>query len=377
MVLPLAAAGYYFKDELGDAYDWGKGKYTDEMDRRKARAQLEHGDENRDTARAGYDEAGGRRAPQAGRTQLADASRSNAAQINMGPQEQWRQQQMELAGGLGAQARGEGPSVSGAQFRAANDSNLAQQQALAAGARGGNVAMAGRQAAQNVGAFGQQSAQQAAIGRMQEQRSAQQQLGGLLNQGRTSDIGLASGQATLQQQTNLANQGAANKFALQQGDMDQNLKLANIRAQLAQTGMNDAQQMAYLQQLTGMDAAELAARTSQGDTSILGDVISAGGAVAGWLSDENLKTDIKESSDNSSIEKFLNNLTPYDYKYKDSKHGKGDFTSVMAQDLQKSDVGSKFVVDTEEGLGVDYIRAQPAMLAALAHLNSEVNKLKK
>lgn len=267
---------------------WGRDPEKIDLDREDT--NLQNGAALRDKANAGYDAAGNRAAPTAGNTQLGAAAMGNAATIDQSQQAQFRNQQMGLAGQLAAQAAGQGPSVAGAQFKAAADTNLAQQQALAASGRGGNAAMAGRQAAQNASGFNQQAAQGAATARMQEQMNAQSMLGNVLNQGRGSDIGLATSQAGFNQQTGLANQGALNSFALQQGNMNQATSLANLQAQIAQTGMNDAQQMAYLSQLTGMSEAELQARMQQdalqvsqrdpGSTGIAGDLLAAGGIAA-------------------------------------------------------------------------------------------------
>lgn len=334
-------------------------------------------------------------ASQAGQTLLGSITGSTAAGVNTAQQEQFRQQQLNLANALALQAQGQGPSVGAAQFKAASDRNIAQQQALAAGSRGGDIAGAGRRAAQNVSNFNAQAAQQAAVARQQEQLNAQGQLGSIIGTGRESDIGLASTQAGFQQQSNLANaaasnvanlqQGsmnqqvaltnteAANQFALQQaqlaqgtnlanvaalnqrdlaqgqmslterlanasaannaimaqagfdqqtilanqdainsillaqGQIDANTNLANLQAQLTQTSLNDSQQIALLQQLTGLSIAELQARIERdrlevgqrdpGGGGMLGDLLAAGGTIgAAAVSDERLKTKKKKAN---------------------------------------------------------------------------------
>lgn len=362
------------------------GKDPEQVELDEEAARLESGEELRETAQAGYEAAGRREAPQARAAQLGTAVTSEAATIDPTQQAQFRQRQMSLADMLGQQAAGRGPSVAGTQWQAATERNLAQQQALAAGARGGGVAGASRQAAQNISGFGQQAAQQAAIGRIQEQQAARAQLGTLLGQGRTADIGLATGQAGLTQQTSLANQAAANEFLLKQGAFTQETNLANIKAALVQTGMNDAQQLAYLQELTGMDATELAARMEQdrlrveqraaGTPGILGDLIAAAGTVGAKYSDINLKEDIKPGGD--KIDDFLSKIEPYEYKYKEpEKFGEGRSISPMAQDLEESELGNDMVMDTPEGKMVDYGKGLGTIVAALAHLDSKIEELKK
>lgn len=472
--------------------DWMFGKDAEKVDLDRKDTQLGDGDKLRGKAESLMAGVSNRSAPQARKTRLGDAATSNAATIDQSQQAQFRQGQLDLANSLAQQAAGKGPSVSGAQFKAAADTNLAQQQALAAGARGGATALAGRQASQSVSGFNQQAAQQAAIGRMQEQQAAQAQLGSVLNAGRGADIGLATSQAGFNQQTNLANQDATNQFKLQQGQLDQGVNLANLQARLAQTGMDDAAQQAYLSQLTGMSVAELQARMQQDQLEVaqrdpatqgmFGDLMAAGGSIVGGLitasdkrnkkdikkpnlkdfldgipvkfddaekdqnidymkdaknfgkaadmirsgteksesglvraagaiggaivqkkaddkwralekntrgldkderkmllsraSDRNLKEDIQE--DPASVKKFLDQVHPYEYEYKEpDKFGEGKHLGPMAQDLEKSDLGKRMVMDTPEGKMVDYGKGLSTMMASIAYLNEELEKIKK
>ena len=50
-------------------------------------------------------------------------------------------------------------------------------------------------------------------------------------------------------------------------------------------------------------------------------------------------------------------------------------TGVMAQDLEKSQIGSQFVSDTPNGKMVNYGAMLPVMLAGQAMLNERINKL--
>ncbi len=98
------------------------------------------------------------------------------------------------------------------------------------------------------------------------------------------------------------------------------------------------------------------------------------------ISDEDLKTNI--DYDRKHIDDFLNKLKPAKYDYKDEVKD-SPFASdepqlgVMAQDLEKSELGEESVIDTEEGKAVDYDDLQPKMLAALAQLKSDIDELKK
>lgn len=200
----------------------------------------------------------GRQAPQAA-----------AARIAMGPQNQIRQRELTLADQLArvatGQERGAGEMAVGRQMNQAG----AQQHAMARMARGGNAAIGARAAARTLGDIGVTGAGMSSQAALADQAAARGQLGALLGQTRGADIGLATGQAGLNQQTSLA----------------------NMHAQLTQTGMNDAAAQAAMAQMLGISVAELNARmqleglkagsVSQG---LMGDLLAAGGQIgAGYL----------------------------------------------------------------------------------------------
>ena len=47
----------------------------------------------------------------------------------------------------------------------------------------------------------------------------------------------------------------------------------------------------------------------------------------------------------------------------------------MAQDLEKSDIGKKAVIETDEGKMVDYSKLLPELLAATAQTHKKVSAL--
>jgi hypothetical protein len=119
---------------------------------------------------------------------------------------------------------------------------------------------------------------------------ADQTMAGLLTSGRSADIGLATGQAGLNQQAGLANMDAQNQRVFQQAGLDQSTSLANMQSRLQAMGMNDQASLAYLSQLYGVDAAEMQARLQQeqlrlqgqaNKNQLLGNLLVAGGTVAG------------------------------------------------------------------------------------------------
>jgi hypothetical protein len=109
---------------------------------------------------------------------------------------------------------------------------------------------------------------------------------------------------------------------------------------------------------------------------VLMGLLDAGAGVGGALikaSDSRLKTDIRDP-DLHDLAKFLETKA-YRYKYKNEKHGAGEFFGPMAQDLLRSKAGSAAVVHTPEGLKVDTGRLALADHAALSVLAEQVKKL--
>jgi len=246
------------------------------------------------------------------------------------PTEAYDKQQMALNKQLMNQAQGIGPSVAGMQLQQATDQNIAQQQALAASARGGNVGMAQRIASQQAGQIQQQSAQQMGLLRLQEQQQAQ----GLLNSG----IGQGGSMA-------LNNQAGKDAFS----------------SDFTKAG-------------TTRDIGQQTAAAAGG--GMLGNLIgNAGAGVAKLIevSDENMKKDIKPGD--KEITSFLDAMKAHSYKYKDEKHGEGKKVSPMAQELEKTSLGKSMVKEGPDGKMVDYGAGFGAMMAAMASLNQRTKEL--
>ena len=181
----------------------------------------------------------GRAAPQAG--PAANAQTSG-----------FRSNQEDLINRLDALSRGQGPSLAAEQLRQATDRNMKQQSSIAQTGRG-NAGLAGIQASNMSGQLGQQAASDSAVARIAEQQMALGQLGGAINQGRTSDQDLSQFNAL---QTNFRDQ-------------------FNIEAQLRARGMDDEQIRAIMQMKQG-----------QANKPTFGEQLFAGGAgaLAGWAS---------------------------------------------------------------------------------------------
>lgn len=246
--------------------------------------------------------------------------------------------QADIANTLAQQAQGRGPSLAEAQLKSAQERNLAQLVAAQAAARGSGGGASMRNLAQAQSGAGRAIAQDAAAARLQEQKMAQQQLQQMQAQEQAGAL-------------DLINQGfladTAAKREIQQ-------------AELSQFSAN--QQAAY-------QANEARAKRNQ---QVLGGVMQTGAAL---ISDKNAKTDMKNES--KKIDKFLETLAAKSYEYKDSKNGKGKKFGIMAQDMEKSEVGRTIVKQTKDGKAVDMKSALSAVLAAQARLNERMKKIEK
>ena len=98
------------------------------------------------------------------------------------------------------------------------------------------------------------------------------------------------------------------------------------------------------------------------------------------FSDKNLKKNIKKAKDKDlmnpkEIDGFLNDLYAYEYNYKDSNHGAGKQVGVMAQDLEKTQLGKQMVEDTPEGKQINAAKGLGLAMASQARLNQRLNSI--
>lgn len=102
------------------------------------------------------------------------------------------------------------------------------------------------------------------------------------------------------------------------------------------------------------------------------DTAKSGLGALGMMSDERSKTDVEDAR--SMIDEFLKSLQPKSYRYKEpEKYGAGKQLGFMAQDLEREPVSESWVQEDNEGTKrVDYSRAIPAILAALARIDEKV-----
>jgi hypothetical protein len=191
------------------------------------------------------------------------------------PQAEARAQQMAFAQQLMQQAQGGGPSITGMQAEQAGQQLLANQLAAAQSARGTSAGLLQRQALQNLAAGQGQIAQQAMLGRLQEQQQAQGMLGQALAGLRAQDIGVAQSQA----QTQLQSQAARDAYA--QALMQQAQQRDIGQAQLTQAGMQDAwraEEQAKQRRAGGIGSAIKIGQSIAGGIAQAGAKASTGGA---------------------------------------------------------------------------------------------------
>lgn len=268
-----------------------------------------------------------------------------APQLQMGDDPFRRAQlaQMQQLQGI-ASGQQQGAGELAVQRQAANAQ--AMQQAQARMARGGNAALAYRNAANQQAAIGSNAAGMSQQAADQDQMNAQGLMGQVGASGRGSDINVANANAGFQQNMNQLNSGNYLQFLNQLNQQNQNKYNADL-------GIGA--------QREGADAAKT------------GGLISGVGAAI--ASDERLKTDVTDAR--GDIDRMLDGLRgPVGWKYKEpAKHGDGRWTGVMAQDMERSEAGRRVVRDTPDGKMLDIPRAVSTTLAASARLHERLRAL--
>jgi hypothetical protein len=332
---------------------------------------------------------------------------------------------------LQGQAVGTAPSAAQAQLQAGTDQAIKSQMAMA---NSGNLSqMLGGQktAMDNAANLTQQSANQAAQLRANQQIAGQQNYANAAQSQAAqaaTNAGLATGLAGAQ--TNLA--GVTGNQAINQG---------NIAAGLQNQGAQQIQSGLGLQQ--GVQTAN-----AQNQVAATGGILNAGGGAAAAMSDENLKTDIKSdravkskavansfreglsSDDSDSSDKpkeesssseqstpkkvehnqnrqekassisssfmsdednkkdvkkdtmlhaFLDKLEPvtYDYKNPTGEMGMtpGKHMGIIAQDVEKASGGASMIVETPKGKAIDLASAVGMLMSAATDAHDRLSMI--
>lgn len=115
-------------------------------------------------------------------------------------------------------------------------------------------------------------------------------------------------------------------------------------------------------------------------SQVAGDVMSS---LSNVFSDKKKKENIDAVQDSGGkIDEFLSKIDPYTFEYKDESLG-GKQMGVMAQDLEKSDIGRSLVENHPEGktvrvdkIGLPILAAQSDMFKRIKELEDKVKKRK-
>lgn len=232
-------------------------------------------------------------------------------------------------------------SISAEQLRQGLQQQIAAQQSIAAGANPANASAAARQASINAMHAGTNMAGQQAIAGLQERQQAQQALSNMIMQQRQQELAAAQG-----------SQGAPLKSWIE------------TYGPAIQGGLSS---YAALNPKGSGTSAPSGAQPAP---------VRAPGQDVGVYSDRRLKKGIKPGD--AGANKMLEGLRAFTYSYKDERHGKGERTGVMAQDLERAGI-KHAVIDTPAGKmvhGGHLATANTAMLAALGRRVAKIEASK-
>ena len=245
-----------------------------------------------------------------------------------------------VADRLRAQAEGR-ESLSAEQLRQGLAQSVASQQAAAAGASPANAAMASRTAMGNIARLGSGASGQKAMAGIAERAAANQALGNLYSGMRQQDLQAALG--------------------------------SRGQALSGYGGLEQAR--------TSRFAAAAGAPTS---TEHLMGMGMGAGSMDMMASDRTMKTNIQPGDDDA--QKFLDALKPHTYRYKSTgddgamfKHlvdrRPGKRFGIMAQDLEKSPMGAKAVINTPAGKAISIPELATQNAAASGQINDRLKRV--
>jgi hypothetical protein len=169
------------------------------------------------------------------------------------------------------------------------------------------------------------------------------------------------------------NRAAESNLANRQRIAEGNVNLGNQEREY-NTGAGQRtfqNQMAMAQARAGQQAAQANLMGQQSSSTM--NMLGQGAVAAATASDIRVKKNIEEAP--MDIDNFLNEITGYKFNYKDpERHGEGRRLGVMAQDLEKSEMGDDVVIDGPTK-AIDNEKALHALLAGTARLNERLNKI--
>ena len=260
-------------------------------------------------------------------------------------------QALQFAQGM---ANGTAPSAAQAQLQQGLDQGVQSQMAMANSGNLSQMIGGQREAMMNAANLTQQSANQAA------QLRAQQQIAGMQQYGSQATQAGQLAQTQSQQEANIYGQQLGQQAAMAGA---QNTAQANQ--------LSAANDQATLQQQANEATAKYKAQAAGGMMN------AGGGAVTTLLSDERLKKDVK--TDKKMIEAFLDGIEAKSFEYKESKGDKGTtpgtHLGVIAQDVEAAPGGRSMIVETPDGKGIDIPSAVGMLMAASANINDRIKDI--
>lgn len=265
-----------------------------------------------------------------------------------------RENNLRLISELQAQAQGSGPSFGTQALENTTRRNLAQTLAAASAARGPGIAATKRSLMTQANAGARNVAEQGATIRAQEQLQAQSLLSKLAEQQQQQDL------EQVMQPGQLVAQAEAERFKQAQEQAAADAKFAG---QIGSALLGTAGAIGGAA-IGGPVGAQVGGAAGQG----------VGQGAGQMMSDKRAKTRVSDAGD--SVKSFLEAISAKKYDYKHAPEAQKR-VGVMAQDLEKSEIGKSLVKETPAGKSVDIAQALGASLAANAELHKRIKKLEK
>jgi uncharacterized protein YcfJ len=258
------------------------------------------------------------------------------------------------------------PSLAEKNLVSANQRSLAQTLSAASAMRGVPQGATQRQVQRQRGMAQRNLKEQGGMLQLQEQAAAQDQL---------ASLALAQQQESLQQVMQpggVSAQAASTRFA-EDVKREEEQRKKYGREVGAAVGAVGTVAGGIVGGIYGGPAGAAAGAAGGG---ALGSAVGQGAGEA--MSDKRLKKHVETAK--SDVKKFLDSVGAKKYEYKDPKApgaAKGERVGVMAQDLEKSEMGKALVRNTPQGKMVDTVQGFGALLAAQAEMHNRLKKLEK
>ena len=348
-------------------------------------------------------------AMQSGQSQLGQAAGLTGQQAQIAAQSGALGMQGAGMGLQGAQAAGQmgmagaGMGMQGAQMGMQGAQMGMQGAGQQAGMAGQRATLAGQQ-----GAMGLQGAQLGLAGAGQKAQNIQAgagqamqgQQGAMQGYGAAQGLGIGKTQAAagmygtgVGAQQNLMSTGAqlaGQQQSSLQGEIAQQAGLTGQMAGMTEAQLQDvvaqqnaAQQKDLAERGLLMQGQANAANRPQGPSQmqqLMGVAQTVAPIAMMAMSDKKAKKNIRSAKDKDlmgpkQIDGFLNDLYAYQYNYKNAGHGTGKQVGVMAQDLEKTQLGKQMVEKTPQGKKINAAKGLGLAMASQARLNQRLNSI--